>query len=86
MIDHFKTVFAVTFLFAILGSVIGPIFGFQQIVSQKQECYTRTEYDNSFSYGSAGLGLALGLVLVYQETRRKKSEKKDDTKRNQSED
>jgi hypothetical protein len=85
--DHFKTVFAVTFFFAILGAALGPLFGFQQIISQKQECYTHTEYDNTFSYGCAGLGLALGLVLVYQEVRRNKGKKTDDdAKRDQSED
>lgn len=72
MFDHFRTVFAFAFFFAMIGSVVGPYFGYQQLLSQKQECYIRSEYDNRFEYASAGIGILVGLAIVYREIRRKK--------------
>lgn len=82
--DYFKLVFGVTFFFAMLGGVIGPMLGYQTLIIQRQECYMHSEYDNTFEYSCAGVGLVIGLLWAASEYRKKKV-KQDDAERDQSE-
>lgn len=82
MFDHFRLVMVCVFFFAMAGSAFGPLLGYQTVISQKQECYTHTEYDNRFEYFCAGVGLIVGLGFVLDEIRKKKKADKNDSEGN----
>lgn len=79
MFDKFRIILGMGFFGAMFGFFVGPYFGYQQMIGRHQECYIRTEYDNTFEWCTAGLGMAAGVVMVLRDRTKGKS---DDSERN----
>lgn len=72
--DDVKLLLAGAIIFYAFGTLLGPLFGFQQVLSTEQICYTHREIDNTFAYCAGAVGLLLGAYLVYRDRKKVKTD------------
>lgn len=69
-----KALLGPTIVFYIFGVLLGPLFGFQQVLSTEQRCYTYHESDNTFAYCAGAVGLLLGAYVIYHDRKKTKTD------------
>lgn len=70
--DRIKLVIGAAFLGAVFGELVGSLIGYQQVVSQIQQCYTHDVIDRTFEHWTTAIAAFAGLIYVVNDWFRSK--------------